>query len=47
MLLRDVEASDLTDGDRQELRLLFKDLAMLGRAPTSARKRVFPQLPRA
>jgi ParB family chromosome partitioning protein len=44
--LRDVEGSDLTEGDRRELRLLFNELAMLGRAPTTRQKRVFPALPK-
>jgi ParB family chromosome partitioning protein len=44
-LLRDVEAGDLTEADRRELRLLFSELAMLGRAPTRRRQRVFPPLP--
>ena len=43
--LRDVTAEHLTDADRRELRLLFSELALLARAPTGPRQRVFPPLP--
>jgi len=42
--LRDLFAEDLTDVDRRELRLLFKELALLAQAKTGA-QRVFPALP--
>jgi ParB family chromosome partitioning protein len=43
--LRDIAPDQLNEADRRELRLLFSELAMLARAPTSHRKRVFPPLP--
>jgi ParB family chromosome partitioning protein len=43
--LRDLNADQLTEPDRRELRLLFSELAMLARAPTGPRRRVFPPLP--
>jgi ParB family chromosome partitioning protein len=45
MDLRDMNADQLTEPDRRELRLLFSELAMLARAPTGPRRRVFPPLP--
>jgi ParB family chromosome partitioning protein len=45
--LRSVDPDKLNEADRRELRVLFDDLSLLGRAPTSARKRVFPPLPGA
>ena len=42
--LRDLLAEDLTDPDRRELRLLFKELAILAQAKPGA-QRVFPELP--
>jgi ParB family transcriptional regulator, chromosome partitioning protein len=45
MELRDVASEHLTEADRRELRLLFAELSMLARAPTSRRRRVFPPLP--
>jgi hypothetical protein len=45
MDLREMDADQLTEPDRRELRLLFSELAMLARAPTGPRRRVFPQLP--
>ncbi len=42
--LRDLRPEDLTDTDRRELALLFKELAMLARARVGA-ARVFPSLP--
>lgn len=43
--MRDVAPDQLTEADRRELRMLFSELAMLARAPTTPRKRVFPPLP--
>jgi hypothetical protein len=40
-----MEAHELTEADRRELRLLFADLTMLARAPAEKRNRVFPPLP--
>jgi ParB family transcriptional regulator, chromosome partitioning protein len=40
-----IRAQDLTTADRSALRSLFRDLVMLGRAPTVATKPVFPELP--
>jgi len=45
MELRDVGPEHLTEPDRRELRLLFAELSMLARAPTTRRQRVFPPLP--
>ena len=45
MDLRDVGPEHLTEPDRRELRLLFAELSMLARAPTTRRRRVFPPLP--
>ncbi|HET6315487.1 MAG TPA: ParB/RepB/Spo0J family partition protein [Chloroflexota bacterium] len=42
--LRDLLAEDLTDPDRRELRLLFRELAQLAQAKPGA-QRVFPELP--
>jgi ParB family chromosome partitioning protein len=44
--LRDVRPGDLAESDRRELRLLFKDLAMLARARPAA-ARIFPSLPKS
>jgi ParB family chromosome partitioning protein len=43
--LREIMPAQLSDADRRELRLLFGELAFLGRAPTVAHERVFPKLP--
>lgn len=43
--LRSVTAEQLTEADRRELRLLFSELALLARAPTGPRRRIFPALP--
>jgi ParB family chromosome partitioning protein len=43
--LRSVMAEQLTEADRRELRLLFSELALLARAPTGPRRRIFPALP--
>ncbi|HEY3062712.1 MAG TPA: ParB/RepB/Spo0J family partition protein [Chloroflexota bacterium] len=43
--MRDVPPEVLTDSDRRELRMLFSELALLARAPTQARRQVFPPLP--
>jgi ParB family chromosome partitioning protein len=42
--LRDLFADDLTEPDRRELRLLFKELAVLSRSKPG-QPRVFPELP--
>jgi ParB/RepB/Spo0J family partition protein len=43
--LRDLTPDQLTEADRRELRMLFSELSMLARAPTTPRRRVFPPLP--
>jgi ParB family transcriptional regulator, chromosome partitioning protein len=43
--LRDILADELTEPDRRELRQLFSELALLARAPSERRRRVFPPLP--
>jgi ParB family transcriptional regulator, chromosome partitioning protein len=44
--LRDLFPEDLSDADRRELRVFFKELATLAQAkPTADRQRVFPALP--
>jgi ParB/RepB/Spo0J family partition protein len=43
--LRDVRPDQLTESDRRELRMLFQELAQLGRAPTEAHEMIFPPLP--
>jgi ParB family chromosome partitioning protein len=43
--LRDVQAHELTEAQRRELRLLFMDLALLAKAPPDKRELVFPPLP--
>jgi ParB family chromosome partitioning protein len=43
--LRTVGAADLTEAERRELRMLFRELALLAKAPTERRKAVLPQLP--
>jgi ParB family chromosome partitioning protein len=45
VVLREVEAHDLTEADRRELRGLFSELSMLARAGTARSERVFPPLP--
>jgi hypothetical protein len=44
---RGVEPDKLNEADRRGARMLFEDLSLLGRAPTSACKPVFPPLPGA
>ena len=44
-LIMSMRAEHLTTADRSALRSLFRDLVMLGRAPTVPRKPVFPELP--
>jgi ParB/RepB/Spo0J family partition protein len=44
-VLNGLEPTDLTPGDRAALRVLYRDLVMLARAPLTAQPRVFPQLP--
>jgi ParB family chromosome partitioning protein len=46
-LIMNIRAQDLTTADRSALRSLFRDLVLLGRAPTVPRKPVFPELPKA
>jgi ParB family transcriptional regulator, chromosome partitioning protein len=43
--LRTIMPEQLTEADRRELRLLFSELALLARAPTGPRRRIFPALP--
>ena len=43
--LRSITPEQLTEADRRELRLLFSELALLARAPTGPRRRIFPALP--
>jgi ParB family chromosome partitioning protein len=43
--VRDVAPDQLTEADRRELRLLFSELTLLARAPTSPQRHVFPPLP--
>ncbi|MBV9582147.1 MAG: ParB/RepB/Spo0J family partition protein [Chloroflexi bacterium] len=42
--LRALRADQLTESDRRELRILFQDLAIMGRAPTEVRAPIFPPL---
>jgi ParB family transcriptional regulator, chromosome partitioning protein len=44
--LRDIHLADLAPSDRNALRRLFADLAMIARAPTERRAPVFPSLPK-
>jgi ParB/RepB/Spo0J family partition protein len=44
-LIMAIRADELTTADRSALRSLFRDLVMLGRAPTVATPPVFPELP--
>ena len=46
-LIITIRAQDLTTADRAALRSLFRDLVLLGRAPTAPRQPVFPALPKA
>jgi ParB family chromosome partitioning protein len=47
MELRNIQLPQLRESDRQQLRLLFSELAMLARArPSTDGKRIFPALPR-
>jgi hypothetical protein len=43
--LRTVRAAELSEAERRELRLLFRELALLAKAPTAQRKAVLPALP--
>jgi hypothetical protein len=43
--LRTVRAADLSEAERRELRLLFRELALLAKAPADRRKAVLPPLP--
>jgi ParB family chromosome partitioning protein len=45
MALREKPPGSLTDADRRELRLLFRDLAILAKAPVEDRPLVIPPLP--
>jgi ParB family chromosome partitioning protein len=45
-LIAILEPPQLTDADRAALRALYRDLALLARAPTTPRAPVFPPLPR-
>jgi ParB family chromosome partitioning protein len=45
LLIMSVRAENLTTADRSALRSLFRDLVMLGRAPTMPTEPVFPELP--
>jgi ParB/RepB/Spo0J family partition protein len=45
LLLRDVAPGALTEPARRELRLLFRELAMLAKAPSEEQQVVFPPLP--
>ena len=43
--LREAVPSKLSEAERRELRLLFRELAMLAKAPTDQQALVFPALP--
>jgi ParB family chromosome partitioning protein len=43
--LLDVQPWDVSETDRRELRLLFRDLAVMAKAPAKPQARVFPPLP--
>jgi hypothetical protein len=43
--LGEADATRLTENERRELRSVFRELAMLARAPSEKRERVFPPLP--
>jgi len=45
--LLNADATRLTEAERRELRLVFRELALLARAPSEQRERVFPPLPTA
>jgi len=45
MALREKPPGGLSDAERRELRLLFRDLAILAKAPAEERPIVIPQLP--
>jgi hypothetical protein len=44
--LQGISPAMLNDAERRELRILFRDLALLARAPTEPRSPVFPPLPK-
>jgi ParB family chromosome partitioning protein len=44
--LQGISPAMLNEAERRELRILFRDLALLARAPTEARSPVFPPLPK-
>jgi ParB/RepB/Spo0J family partition protein len=43
--LIDADATRLSESERRELRAVFRELALLARAPSEQRERVFPPLP--